>query len=144
MIKVKRLHPSARLPQRGTDGAAGLDLFAALDAPVVLDPGAWTVVPCGIAIELNPGQVGYVHSRSGLAKNHGIKVLNGPGVIDEDYRGELGALLINHSNKAFVIEHGFRIAQLVVQKYDREECEWYDALSETERGSGGFGSTGIK
>lgn len=142
MIKVKKLHPGARLPVRAHYGDAGLDLSACLDRPVVIDPRQVKWVPCGIAIELNPGQVGMVCSRSGLARKHMVRVYNSPGVCDSSFLGEYGILLINESDVPYVINHGDRIAQLVIQKYEPEICEWYDELSDTDRGDGGWGSSG--
>ncbi len=142
MIKVKKLHPGAKLPSRANPGDAGLDLSACIDASVVIEPEQWKLIPCGIAIELNPGQVGFCCSRSGLALRKGISVLNSPGVVDEPFRGEMGVVLVNHSKEPFIVNHGDRIAQLVVCQYDDEVCEWRDELSETDRGSGGFGSSG--
>ena len=143
MIKVKKLHPGAKLPVRSKDGDAGLDLSAALDKPVVIESKETKWIPCGIAIELSPGHVGLVCSRSGLARKHQVKVYNSPGVVDEAFRGEMGILLVNDSDKPFVVEHGMRIAQMVVEKYEPEVCEWFDELSDTDRGQGGWGSSGV-
>lgn len=143
VLRVERLREDARVPAYATDGAAGLDLAAALDAPLTLLPGRRAAVPTGLAIELPPGTEGQVRPRSGLAARHGITVLNAPGTIDEDYRGELKVLLINLGEEPFVIEHGFRIAQLVVAPIARVRCELVGGLDRTARGAGGFGSTGI-
>jgi len=130
------------LPHYATAGSAGLDLLAAIDADIELAPGARLAVPCGISIELPTGMEAQVRPRSGLALNHGITCLNAPGTIDSDYRGEIKAILINHGDAPFRITRGMKIAQMVIAAYQRAilfECE---ALSETERGAGGFGSTG--
>ena len=130
------------LPHYATAGSAGLDLLAAIDADIELAPGARLAVPCGISIELPTGMEAQVRPRSGLALNHGITCLNAPGTIDSDYRGEIKAILINHGDAPFRITRGMKIAKMVIAAYQRAilfECE---ALSETERGAGGFGSTG--
>lgn len=142
-MRVKRLREDARVPSYATEGAAGLDLAAALDAPIVLESGAHVAVPTGLAIELPRGHEGQVRPRSGLAARHGVTVLNAPGTIDEDYRGEVLVLLINHGSQPFTIEPGFRIAQLVVAPVTRVRCEPVEALSASHRGEGGFGSTGL-
>lgn len=125
-----------------TAGAAGLDLSAALDAPVTLAPGARALVPTGLVIELPAGHEAQVRPRSGLAIKHGITVLNAPGTIDEDYRGEVGVALINLGSEPFIIETGLRIAQLVIAPVARVELEEAAMLGETQRGTGGFGHTG--
>ncbi|MEZ4335804.1 MAG: dUTP diphosphatase [Sandaracinaceae bacterium] len=138
-LRVERLREEARVPAYATDGAAGLDLAAALDAPLTLAPGAWAAVPTGLAIQLPPRTEGQVRPRSGLAARHGVTVLNAPGTIDEDYRGEVKVLLVNLGPEPFVIETGFRIAQLVVAPIARVECEVVDALGRdvTRRGDSG-------
>ncbi len=143
-LMVKRLREDARVPSYATDGAAGLDLAAALDEPLSLGPGSWVAVPTGLAIALPAGTEGQVRPRSGLAARHGVTVLNAPGTIDEDYRGEIRVLLINHGERPFVIEPGYRIAQLVVAPVERVECELVTTLDDTARGAGGFGSTGLR
>jgi dUTP pyrophosphatase len=125
-----------------TAGAAGMDLCAALDADLVIEPGAWKLVPTGIAVAIPAGHEGQVRPRSGLAAKHGVTCLNAPGTIDEDYRGECKVILVNHGPEAFVVKHGDRIAQLVIAPVTRVEVEVVTELSETERGEGGFGSTG--
>jgi dUTP pyrophosphatase len=125
-----------------TEGAAGLDLAAALDAPIELRPGQTARVGTGLAIELPPGHEGQVRPRSGLAAHHGITVLNAPGTIDEDYRGEVQVLLVHLGAAPHVIRPGDRIAQLVVAPVVRVRVEEHDALAPTARGEGGFGSTG--
>jgi dUTP pyrophosphatase len=145
-MKVFLLRPDlARLPAYASEGAAGLDLSASLDGPLTLPPGGREAVPTGIAIALPPGHEGQVRPRSGWAAKFGVTVVNAPGTIDEDYRGEVKVLLINHGDTPHVIEPGDRIAQLVVAPVTRVAIEQVDseaALGDTTRGSGGFGSTG--
>jgi dUTP pyrophosphatase len=145
-LRVFVLRPElARLPRYASAGAAGLDLSAALDAPLTLEPGARAAVPTGLSIALPAGHEGQVRPRSGLALRHGVTVANAPGTIDEDYRGELKVLLINLGQEAYVIAPGDRVAQLVVAPVTRVEVEAVDgadALGESARGSGGFGSSG--
>ena len=140
-LRVKRLSPRAELPRYATDGAAGLDLSAALEAPLVIAPGERALVPTGIAIALPPGHEGQVRPRSGLAVRHGVTVLNAPGTIDEDYRGEVKVALVNHGREPFVVDPGSRIAQLIVAPVTRVAVEEGE-LDETSRGAGGFGHTG--
>jgi dUTP pyrophosphatase len=145
VLQILRLRADAVIPQRATHGAAGLDLAAALDAPLVLAPGAYARVPTGLAIALPSGFEGQVRPRSGLAAKHGVTVLNAPGTIDEDYRGELQVILVNHGKEPFRIAHGERIAQLVVAAVARvtvAEVASPEEFSVTERGDRGFGSTG--
>jgi dUTP pyrophosphatase len=142
MLRVKRLSTDALLPVRASEGAAGFDLFADLRASLVLAPGAFAVVPTGIAIALPVGHEGQVRPRSGLAAKHGVTVLNAPGTIDEDYRGEVMVILVNHGPSAFEVIHGDRIAQLVIAKVEKPSLVEVDALDDTTRGDGGFGSTG--
>jgi dUTP pyrophosphatase len=132
------------LPRYETKDAAGLDLLAAIDAenPLRLDPGARALVPCGIIIELPDGHEGQVRPRSGLALKHGVTVLNAPGTIDQDYRGEVSVLLINLGDRAFEIRRGLRIAQLVVAPVTRVAPRVARKLTPTARGEGGYGSTG--
>jgi dUTP pyrophosphatase len=144
-LRVVRIHARAALPHYASDGAAGLDLTAALDAPLVLASLERAKVPTGLVIALPAGHEGQVRPRSGLASKHGITVLNAPGTIDEDYRGELAVLLVNLSREAVTIEPGERIAQLVVAPVTRArvlEVQSVDELGTTARGAGGFGSTG--
>ncbi|MAQ15941.1 MAG: dUTP diphosphatase [Sandaracinus sp.] len=142
-LAVRFLRADATLPRYATEGAAGLDLAAALDAPVEIPPGGHALVGTGIAIHLPPGTEGQVRPRSGLAARHAVTVLNAPGTIDEDYRGEVRVILINHGAEPFRIETGDRIAQLVVQPVLRVRVEpTTDEAPATERGTGGFGSTG--
>ena len=134
------------LPAYETAASAGMDLRAAVpaDDPVVLAPGARDLLPTGLQIALPKGYEGQVRPRSGLAHDHGVTVLNSPGTIDADYRGEVKVLLINHGDEAFTVERGMRIAQLVVAAHARVEWVQREALSETVRGPGGFGSTGTE
>ncbi|MFT3927302.1 MAG: dUTP diphosphatase [Myxococcales bacterium] len=144
-LRIFRVRPSAVVPRYATHGAAGLDLSADLDAPVVIEPLGRARIPTGLILALPKGHEGQVRPRSGLAAKHGITVLNAPGTIDEDYRGELAVLLVNLSNTPFTIAHGERIAQLVVApvvQVDLETCVDLAELGETVRGGGGFGSTG--
>jgi dUTP pyrophosphatase len=131
------------LPHYATRGAAGLDLLAAIDGEIELLPGQRLAVPTGIAIELPEGWEAQVRPRSGLALNHGITCLNAPGTIDSDYRGEVKAILINHGDKVFVIARGHKIAQMVIAKHEQAELVELESLSDSERGAGGFGSTGM-
>jgi dUTP pyrophosphatase len=144
-VEVQRL-PHARdlpLPAYATEGAAGLDLVAAIDDEVVLPPGRHAAIPTGIALALPAGAEGQVRPRSGLALKHGVTVLNAPGTIDSDYRGEVTAILINHGATPFKIVRGMKIAQLIVAAHARVEWSEVTALSSTVRGTGGFGSTGL-
>ena len=132
------------LPSYQSAAASGLDLLAAVaaDAPLTIAPGRHAAVPTGIAIALPAGTEAQVRPRSGLARNHGVTVLNSPGTVDADYRGEIQVLLINHGDTPFVVTRGMRIAQLVVAHVARARLSEVAALDETSRGSGGFGSTG--
>lgn len=133
-----------QLPQYSTPQSAGLDLRASLDQPVVLQPGERSLIPTGIKLALPPGMEAQVRPRSGLAYKHGVTVLNAPGTIDADYRGDIGVILVNHGNVAFTVEDGLRIAQIVLAKYEQVEWKEVRELTGTNRGDGGFGSTGIK
>ncbi|HXD73982.1 MAG TPA: dUTP diphosphatase [Vicinamibacterales bacterium] len=139
-LKVRKLNPSAILPSYAREGDAGLDLFAV--KAMVIEPGKSALVPTGIAIELPSGTEAQVRPRSGLALKHGISVLNTPGTIDEGYRGEVGVILINHGANAFAVEAGMKIAQMVVSPRIQVTVEEVAELSDTQRGSSGFGSTG--
>ena len=131
-------------PKYQTEHSAGLDLQAAVpaDAPVVLGAGKWALVPTGLRIALPPGFEAQVRARSGLALKHGIGILNGPGTIDADYRGEVGVILFNFSDKAFSIARGDRIAQIVINRVEQLVWESVEELPESVRGEGGFGHTG--
>jgi dUTP pyrophosphatase len=145
-IEIRRLPhgEGLALPAYQSAHAAGLDLLAAVpeEAPLVLAPGKYALVPTGLAIALPPGFEAQVRPRSGLAAKHGVTVLNSPGTIDADYRGEIGVLLINHGEAPFSIRRGERIAQMVIAAVTAAEFVPVASLSETGRGSGGFGSTG--
>jgi dUTP pyrophosphatase len=137
-------HSAHPLPAYATEASAGLDLRAYLDAPLELAPMERVLVPTGLFIALPPGYEAQVRPRSGLALRHGITVLNSPGTIDADYRGEINVLLINLSQAGFVIQSGERIAQLVVARHEQVDWQPVEQLSETTRGAGGFGSSGIQ
>lgn len=145
-VRIMRLPHAADLPlpQYQSALAAGLDLLAAVpaDAPLALAPGARTTVPTGVAIALPAGHEGQIRPRSGLANRHGVTVLNSPGTIDADYRGELQIVLINLGSEPFVVQRGMRIAQLVVAPVERAQLVESSHLDATERATGGFGSTG--
>lgn len=134
-------HP---LPEYTTSASAGLDLRANLSDSVILKPGEWKLIPTGLHMELPIGYEAQVRPRSGLAYKHGITVLNSPGTIDADYRGDVGVILINHSKTEFEIKSGERIAQLVIAKHEQAEWQLVEELGNTDRGAGGFGSTGKK
>jgi dUTP pyrophosphatase len=143
IVKVKRLRESAQLPKYMSDGAAGMDLAASLEntSELTLRPGARALVGTGLAIELPPGHEAQVRPRSGLALKHGVTVLNSPGTIDEDYRGEIKVLLINHGEEPFIVRTGERIAQLVIAPVTHVELTETE-LGDTRRGAGGYGHTG--
>ena len=143
MIKVKIInHSPYPCPAYATPLSAGVDLKANLDQPVVLQPLGRALIPTGLFIALPAGYEAQVRPRSGLALKHGITVLNSPGTVDADYRGELKCLLINLSDEPFTIEPGERIAQMVVARHEQVEWEQVEELDDTQRGAGGFGSTG--
>lgn len=145
MVQVKIVNKGhQQLPAYATEQSAGMDLRANLDAPVVLRPMERRLIPTGLHIALPAGYEAQVRPRSGLALKHGITVLNTPGTIDADYRGEVMVLLINFSDKEFVVNDGERIAQMVVARYEQTELVEVDLLDETERGEGGYGHTGVK
>ena len=131
-------------PAYATAQSAGMDLRANLESPVILKPMERAMIPTGLFIELPVGYEAQVRPRSGLAAKHGITVLNTPGTIDADYRGEIKVILINLSSEAFEIQHGERIAQMVIAKHETVQWEEVEVLSDTERGAGGFGSSGVK
>jgi dUTP pyrophosphatase len=130
------------LPQFETAQSAGMDLRANIDAPVVLQPGDRALIPTGIQMALPDGFEAQIRPRSGLAYKHGVTVLNSPGTIDADYRGDVGVLLINHGKEAFTIEDGMRVAQMVIARYSQFSWNAVSDLDATDRGEGGFGSTG--
>ena len=127
-----------------TKGSAGIDLRANNKKAETIKPGETKLIPTGIAIALPQGYEAQVRPRSGLALKHSITVLNTPGTIDSDYRGEIGIILINHGKTDYIVENGTRIAQMVIAKYEQVELEFVQTLSDTQRGEGGFGSTGLK
>lgn len=144
-IDIVRMEHAADqpLPAYATNGSAGMDVHAAVEAPVVLAAGGTVLVPSGLCVAIPQGFEIQVRSRSGLAAKHGVFALNAPGTIDSDYRGEIKVILANFSHEDVIIERGMRIAQLVVARH--EQCTWnvVSELSETQRGEGGFGSTGV-
>lgn len=131
-------------PAYATEDSAGMDLKANIDQPVVLAPLERAIVPTGISIELPSGFEAQIRPRSGLAAKHGISIVNSPGTIDADYRGEIKVILVNLSNEPFSVNPGERIAQMVVAKYEKVQWQTVEVLGESGRGEGGFGSTGIK
>ena|ERR1039457_3097492 len=143
-VRVKRLRPEKINPLPGymTAHAAGMDLYADLDGDIVLNPGERTLVPTGISIELPAGYEAQIRPRSGLAIKHGISLVNSPGTIDPDYRGEIGVIMINHGNNPFVVRMGERIAQMVFAPFARGDLVEVDELGDSLRGDGGFGHTG--
>jgi dUTP pyrophosphatase len=141
-VQIRRLRPDAMLPRYQTADAAGMDLHAALDAPMQIAPGAVVAVPTGLAMAIPRGYEGQVRPRSGLAAKHALTVVNAPGTVDSDFRGTVMVLLINHGREPFTINHGDRIAQMVIAPVSQADVVEVDALDETVRGAGGFGSTG--
>jgi len=141
-VKILKKHPDAIVPKYATKGASGLDLHARIPHDIYLQPGVRFTCPTGIGIELPDGFEAQVRGRSGMAKKHGVTVIQGVGTVDSDYTGEICAILINHGDQAAKIEPGQRIAQMVIAPVVRVELVEADFLSETERGEGGFGSTG--
>jgi len=144
-IQIKRLRKNGaiQMPRYMTEGSSGMDLFACLEADVTLEPGERRLVPTGISVAIPEGFEGQIRPRSGLAVQKGIGIVNGPGTIDADYRGEIGILLINLGKEAFEIRHGDRIAQMVISPVVRAVLEEVDDLSPTGRQGGGFGHTGM-
>jgi dUTP pyrophosphatase len=143
-LKILEHASGIELPSYATPDSAGLDLRAAIQENIVLKKNERKLIPTGISIAIPSGYNGEIRSRSGLAYKNGIAVLNSPGTIDSDYRGEVKVLLINLGEEDFVLERGMRIAQLVIQKYEMVNFEVVDSLNETVRADGGYGSTGIK
>jgi len=141
-IPITKLRSSAILPEYQTEHAAGMDLHASIDEPITLKPSERFAVPTGIAIALPVGYEAQIRGRSGLAAKNGVSLANGVGTIDADYRGEIHALIMNRGNDDFIVEPGMRIAQMVIAKYERAQWEQADELDATNRGAGGFGSTG--
>lgn len=132
----------ATLPRYETEGAAGMDLRAHLDAPMSIEPGQRVLIPTGLRVAIPPGYEGQVRPRSGLAQRHGVTILNAPGTVDSDYRGEIKVILVNLGQDAFTVNPGDRIAQLVIAPVARAELVQVEELPESERGEGGFGHTG--
>lgn len=144
-LKIKKVRENAKIPTRATEGSAGLDLYACIDEPILLKRGETAVIPTGIAIGLDSARfAAFIHSRSGLAVKHGIGLLNSVGVIDSDYRGEIQVGVINQIEEPYKIQPFERIAQMVIKPVEIPEIIECEDLDETERGKGGFGSTGIK
>jgi dUTP pyrophosphatase len=143
-VNIQMLDNAAGIeaPSYATEHSAGLDLSAAIENSITIKPGESKIIPTGIAMALPVGLEAQVRPRSGLAAKYGITVLNTPGTIDADYRGEFKVILINHGTEDFVITRGMRIAQVVIAKYEHVKLKQVESLDETERGSGGFGSTG--
>ncbi|WP_439635986.1 dUTP diphosphatase [Oceanicaulis sp.] len=144
-VKTLEHFEGLELPAYQTSGSAGLDLPAAVpaDAPVVIEPGEWRLIPTGICIALPEGYEAQIRPRSGLAAKKGISCVNTPGTVDADYRGELHVNLINHGKEPFIVQRGERIAQMVIGQFTQIRWNPVDALDETARGAGGFGSTGV-
>lgn len=142
-IKVKKLHPSAIVPVYMTEHAAGMDLCTVIDAPVVLAPGERTLLPTGLAMEIPPGYEGQVRPRSGLALKKGVALVNSPGTIDADYRGEIGIIIINLGNQPVEFLPGDRVAQLVIAPVTRATLIETEVLNDSQRSTGGFGHTGV-
>lgn len=144
-LKIKKVRENAKIPTRGTEGSAGMDLYACINEPITLNGGDKAIIPTGIAIGLdNKNLCAFVYARSGLAIKHGIGLLNSVGVIDSDYRGEICVGVINQLDEPYTIEPGERIAQMVIQPVEIPKLLEVDELDETDRGAGGFGSTGTK
>lgn len=143
-LKIKKVKENAKIPTRGSDGAAGFDLYACIDEPLTLNKGDTALIPTGIAIAVPDGYAAFIHSRSGLSIKKGICLLNSVGVVDSDYRGEVCVGVIKATDGPYTIEPGERIAQMVIKAVEIPELIETDELDETERGAGGFGSTGTK
>lgn len=141
-VQFKKLRTDAVVPKYMTDGAAGLDLTAALDEPIEIPAGEWRMIGTGLAMAIPPGFEGSVRPRSGLARDHGITLVNSPGTVDHDYRGEVRVIAINHGARPFLVKSGERIAQIVIAPVAHADVVEVDELTETARGEGGFGSTG--
>lgn len=144
-LKIRKVSENAVIPKRATGGSAGLDLCACIDKPITLNGGETALIPTGLAIELPSAEYGaFVFARSGLAIKHGIGLLNSVGVIDSDYRGEIKVGVINQIKEPYTIEPGERVAQMVIMPVSMMPVEEVETLGETDRGAGGFGSTGTK
>lgn len=140
-ISIKKMHEKALLPEYQTAGAAGADIHACIDEPIVLQPMERHQVPTGLAVAIPNGYELQIRARSGMSIKHGIAMVNGVGTVDSDYRGEIGILLINLGHEPFTVEPGMRIAQMVLAKYEKITWQERDGLDKTARGDGGFGST---
>ena len=143
-ILIKRLSKKVSLPKYETSGSSGLDLAANIDANIIINPGKLAIIPTGLAVSIPKGFEIQIRPRSGLAAKKKITVLNTPGTIDADYRGEIKVILINHSDEIFTVEKGLRVAQMVICPVIQASLQEVDELSDTTRGEGGFGSTGTK
>ena len=143
-VLIRKLSEKSIIPEYKTLGSSGFDISACIDEDVILASQSVTMVKTGISLELPEGFEAQVRSRSGLALKNGVFVLNSPGTIDNDYRGELCVILANFSTEPFIIEHGMRIAQVIIAKYEQFPIEIVENLTATQRGTGGFGSTGLK
>jgi dUTP pyrophosphatase len=141
-VQIKKLRPDAIVPQYMTAQAAGLDLAASIEAPITIEPGDRIAIGTGLAFALPPGYEGQIRPRSGLARKHGITLVNAPGTVDEDFRGEVTVLVINHGREPVRIAPGERIAQMVIAPVVQAQLEEVEELPDTARGAGGFGSTG--
>lgn len=141
-VQFHRLHKNAVTPEYQTAGAAAMDVVACIDEPITIAPHERAIIPTGFAMALPIGYEAQIRARSGLAAKHGIMPANGVGTIDADYRGEVGVIVLNTSNESFTVEPGMRIAQMVVQQYETVQWQEVETLDETERGAGGYGSTG--
>ena len=144
ILTYKKLNANAQAPTYGTEYSAGADLRVSIDTPIVLNPGESEIIPTGIAACIPEGYFGMICSRSGLSAKFGVVVLNSPGIIDADYRGEIKLIMMNHSKKAFTIEPGMRLAQLIIVPCCRASWEIVADLPQTKRADGGIGSTGIR
>ena len=142
VLKIKRLPNNRILPEYKTEGAAGMDLCAAIDEPIELKPLERKLIPTGLKIELEHGYEAQIRPRSGLSIKHGITLINCVGTIDEDYRGEVCVPIVNISNDTYTIQPDERVAQMIIAKYEQAKLEVVTELTDTERGEGGFGSTG--
>lgn len=141
-VQFKKLSSKAVLPEYQTEHAAGMDVVACLEKPVVIEPHGRAIIPTGFAIAVPPGYEAQIRARSGIAAKFGIMPANGVGTIDADYRGEVGVILLNTSTESFTVEPGMRIAQMVIAKYEKIAWSEVPELDETARGVGGYGSTG--
>ena len=142
-LKIKKLNENVNIPEYKSEGAAGMDLYANIDKPVTLRPLQRKLIPTGLSIELEHGYEAQIRPRSGMALKNGISILNTPGTIDEDYRGEVGIIAVNLSTDEYTIQPQERIAQMVITKVEQADIEVVTELSDTERGDGGFGHTGV-